>query len=136
MSFARRDWFSEAAILSEAASACKGSAAAAAAGASSFAADASDTSRASISQGCMGAAKSMARIPVKAGSAAATQARKGKEGRVMWRLIPRGTYDCSRQIYLRSCLFFSMFFYFFPFSCILFRRDNSNKTYTVLIKSV
>lgn len=108
MGFARRDWFSASAIMEEREAKAKGkrkasSAAAAAGGAggasggkgkgkasgklvqrgggSGGSASASGASLPSaISSGCLGAAKTVALIPIKAGSAAATQVRK-KHGR-------------------------------------------------------
>lgn len=76
MSFARRDWFSESARLLEQEAKTK---AASEGGGASFASGSGGNggggAAPALASGCLGAAKSMALMPVKAGSVAANQVR-------------------------------------------------------------
>lgn len=73
MSFARRDWFSESARLLE--REAQGKSARHGGGCCSSSSGAGRAGAATVSSGCLGAAKTVALMPVKAGSVAANQAR-------------------------------------------------------------
>lgn len=92
MGFARRDWFSESAIVQEREATArakrtggggrkgKGKAARGDEGGDGGSVDASSSSSSMITSGCLGAARTVALLPVRAGSAAATQVRVKKGG--------------------------------------------------------